>query len=114
MSTLRLSLLSVLIVLGAAPAMAQSLEELDIENGERLARTLCVNCHQVAPEGENTVLADVPGFQEIANRPDMTREAIVAFVISPHPAMPDIQLTRDELADISAYIMSLRDEKKAG
>jgi len=103
-------LLSAAVLCGANAVAAQSLEEVDATNGERLARALCVNCHQVAPDGAGTVLADVPGFAEVANRPDTTREGIETYVLSPHPAMPQIQFTRDELADISVYIMSLREE----
>jgi mono/diheme cytochrome c family protein len=96
---------------GVNAAAAQSLDGADVVNGERLARALCVNCHRVAPDGAGTVLADVPGFAEVANRQGMTREAIQSYVLSPHPAMPQIQFTRDELSDISAYIMSLREER---
>jgi len=110
MSSLRVSVVIAATLVSAAPAQAQSLEKLSVMEGERLARALCVNCHQVAPDGSGTALSDVPGFAEVANRPDMTREAIESYVLSPHPAMPQIQFTRDELADISAYIMSLREQ----
>jgi len=103
----------VVMLLAAVPASAQSLEKLDIANGERLAQKLCVNCHQVAPDATGPVLADVPGFPTVANRPGMTAEKIEAYVLSPHPAMPTIQFTRAELADISAYIMSLREDTDA-
>ncbi len=101
------------MLLAAAPVTAQPLDALDIENGERLSRKLCVNCHQVAPDAGGSVLVDVPGFTEVANRRAMTREKIEAYVLSPHPAMPQIQFTRDELSDISAYIMSLRETDAA-
>jgi len=110
MSSLRVSVVIAATLVSAAPAQAQSLEKLSVMEGERLARALCVNCHQVAPDGSGTALSDVPGFAAVANRPDMTREAIESYVLSPHPAMPQIQFTRDELADISAYIMSLREQ----
>jgi mono/diheme cytochrome c family protein len=102
--------LCVLLFAGAATATAQSLEKLDAANGERLARKLCVNCHQVAPDSTDPVLADVPGFREVANRAGMTRAQVEVFVLNPHPPMPQVQLTREELSDISAYIMSLREE----
>jgi mono/diheme cytochrome c family protein len=110
MSSLRVSAFIAAVLFSAAPAYAQSLEKLSVMEGERLARALCVNCHQVAPDGTGTALSDVPGFAAVANRPDMTHEAIESYVLSPHPAMPQIQFTRDELADISAYIMSLREQ----
>lgn len=110
MSGLRVCLCVFVALTAAGPATAQTIEALDEANGERLARALCVNCHQVAPDSGDPVLSDVPGFREIANRPGTTRDAIEAFVLNPHPPMPQVQLSRDELADISAYIMSLRDD----
>jgi len=110
MSSWRVSVLTAVVLFSATPASAQSLENLSVMEGERLARTLCVNSHQVAPDGAGTALSDVPGFAEVANRPDTTREAIEPYMLSPHPAMPQIQFTRDELNNISAYIMSLRKE----
>ncbi len=109
MPALSVCLSVALMLFAAAPAAAQTLEKLEIANGERLAQKLCVNCHQVAPDAAGTVLADVPGFVEIANRPGMTRERIEVYVLEPHPAMPTIQFTRAELEDIAAYIISLRE-----
>jgi len=104
--------LSVVVMFSAAPpASAQSLETLDIANGEALAQRLCVNCHQIKPDAAGTMLSDVTGFPEVANRPGMTAEKIEAYVLSPHPAMPTIQFSREELTDISAYIMSLRERE---
>ncbi len=111
MPALRVSLSVFLTLIAAGSASAQSLEKLDIANGERLAQKLCVNCHQIAPDAEGTVLTDVPGFAEVANRSGMTREKVEAYVLSPHPAMPTIQFTRDELTDIAKYIMSLRENE---
>jgi len=99
------------MIFAALPAVAQPLHTLDIANGEALAQRLCVNCHQIKPDAAGTMLSDVPGFSEVANRPGMTREKIEAYVLSPHPAMPTIQFSREELTDISAYIMSLRERE---
>lgn len=79
----------------------------DPENGRTLARSLCVNCHQVEPGASERILADVPTFSEIAAWPDITPQKLQGFMIEPHPAMPTVQLTRDELADLAAYILTL-------
>ncbi len=113
MPVLSLYLSLALMLFAAAPASAQTLEQLDIADGEQLAEKLCVNCHQVAQDDSDTVLTDVPGFVAIANRPGMTAEKIEAYVLDPHPAMPRIQFTRAELENIAKYIMSLREEDQA-
>jgi len=105
--------LSVVAMFSAAPpASAQALETLDIANGEALAQRLSVNCHQIKPDATETMLSDVTGFSEVTNRPGMTAEKIEASVLSPHRAMPTIQFSREELTDISAYIMSLRERER--
>jgi mono/diheme cytochrome c family protein len=77
--------------------------------GRLVAERFCVACHDIggAPT-EGAVSAGVPGFATIAARPEQTAEAIAGRIVVPHPQMPDIQLTRREIADVSAYILSLR------
>jgi cytochrome c len=80
----------------------------DVRNGARLAGALCSNCHDVGTGTAERMLADVPGFAEIASRPGASAERLENFILVPHPAMPEVQLSRDELADIVAYILSLK------
>ncbi len=74
--------------------------------GQVIARKLCTNCH--AMEGVPVARADVPAFQSIANKPDTTPERLAAAIILPHPEMPGIPLTREEIRALITYIMSLR------
>lgn len=81
----------------------------DAKTGHEIADKLCNSCHIVNPETANaTVPADVPTFEEIANVPGQTVEAIAGRIVIPHPPMPTIQLTREEIGDVAAYILSLR------
>ena len=100
------ALLTVLL-LGAAfafPAAAQ-----DVENGHQIAKRWCSACHEV---GTAPVKNDVsPAFWSIARMPGMTEMSLHAFLSTPHHRMPDYSLTRQEIADISAYIMSLKTAK---
>lgn len=79
------------------------------EDGLALARTACSGCHQVETGASGPVSADVPTFMEIANLPGMTAERIAGAIVVPHPPMPQIALTRIEIANVAAYIMTLRD-----
>ena len=38
----------------------------------------------------------------------MTATALNAFMLTSHPKMPNLILTSEEIADVSAYILSLR------
>lgn len=100
-----------LLCLSLAVAQAAPLPgKPDPANGLALARSLCVNCHQVEPGASDRVLADVPTFREIAHWPGITAKRIEGFILDPHPAMPQVQLTREELADLAAYILSLQEK----
>jgi hypothetical protein len=50
-----------------------------------------------------------PAFRDIANTPGMTATALRVFLTSSHPKMPNLILTPEETADVTAYILSLRD-----
>jgi hypothetical protein len=54
---------------------------------------------------------DVPSFREIANKQGQTSGAIMAHIVLPKHPMPVISLTNPELADLAAYILSLREKE---
>jgi mono/diheme cytochrome c family protein len=78
------------------------------EAGKALAEEVCSNCHLV--EGRMTAMDAAPPFKSIANDREKTAGALRAFLTSPHGEMPDLQLTRQEIEDVAAYIQSLRRE----
>jgi mono/diheme cytochrome c family protein len=55
------------------------------------------------------MLVDVPSFAVIANKKDQTIERIAGRIVVPHPPMPQVQLTRAEIAALATYIFSLRE-----
>jgi mono/diheme cytochrome c family protein len=76
----------------------------DAGQGEKIARRWCAACHVVAAD-QKQASADVPSFFDIAKR--KTSGDLKSFLMDPHPKMPDMSLTREEIADITAYIRSL-------
>lgn len=78
------------------------------DRGAQLAVKLCANCHAVSAGDAARVKADVPTFQEIAALADQSTERMTGKMMMPHHPMPDIQLTRSEIADVIAYIQSLK------
>ncbi|WP_141701301.1 c-type cytochrome [Methyloceanibacter methanicus] len=81
----------------------------DPARGKALAERLCTNCHLVS-DRQTKAVADVPSFAAIANKPDQTEGAVMARIVMPMHPMPVIPITKPELEDVSAYIMSLRGE----
>ena len=98
-----LLILAACIFLCRAPAGAAG----DPQGGRQVSQRWCASCHVVAPE-QTTGSADVPSFQAIARREDLTEALLTAFLSSSHPRMPDMSLSRREISDLVAYIRSLR------
>lgn len=81
----------------------------DAKNGQALAEKLCVSCHVVTQDGmSGTVNADVPSFVMIANKPGQTASNIAGRIVLPHPPMPQMHLSRTDIADLATYIESLK------
>src|SRR5690606_11933035 len=93
-----------LIALLSGPAWSAG----NAEQGRRLAERWCSSCHLVGP-GQREASADVPTFAAIGRRNDLPESLLAAFLTTPHPPMPDMTLSRQEIADVLAYIRSLRD-----
>ena len=80
------------------------------QHGKELAARLCSNCYLVSNAEQRQANADVPSFHEIANQESQSVGAIMAHIMLPKHPMPTIPLTKTELADLAAYILSLRDK----
>jgi mono/diheme cytochrome c family protein len=74
----------------------------DAARGEIIARRWCAACHVVAPD-QASANSDAPTFAEIAHKKQAPKK-LKAFLTNPHPKMPDMNLSRSEIADIVAYI----------
>jgi mono/diheme cytochrome c family protein len=97
----------------ASLAFAGVTSQPDPVQGKILAEKLCTNCHLVgSAQQQQPANADVPSFQEIADREGQTAGAITARIMLPKHPMPQIPLTKAELTDLAAYILSLRDGGK--
>lgn len=78
------------------------------DRGLRLAKALCVNCHLIGTQDQAAATPGVATFNQIANQPDQTADAIARQLIAPHSQMPDPRLTRAEIIDLVAYLDTLR------
>ncbi len=97
---------AVLVILATAyPAAAQ--ESADPAVGAALARTWCSGCHVVdakQPRGNDAA----PSFAAIAAAPGTTAVSLHDFLIMPHSPMPDLKLAAQQIDNVVAYILSLR------
>jgi mono/diheme cytochrome c family protein len=117
-SRLMAFVLASLIAIPAGPANAtKSVDRGDADAGGDLALEACTGCHVVsANQPFAPLLKGPPDFQEIANRPNVTpaslRRTIAALPLVPRKGrMANPHLTHDQLADVVAYIVTLRDHR---
>lgn len=91
--------------LAAGPALTP---KPDPAKGRAVAETLCASCHLIERQTAGAVPADVPSFTAIANKDGQTMEAIAGRIVIPHPPMPAIALSREEIRNVVGYIMTLK------
>lgn len=75
----------------------------DAGAGKALAERWCSGCHAVGAAGTDAA----PPFTEIAKRPARPDEFFYAWLADPHPPMPRLDLSRQDIANLIAYLRSL-------
>jgi mono/diheme cytochrome c family protein len=93
------------ILLSAWPHRAHA---EDVAAGRRLAESWCSSCHLVGPGSARGVSNGAPTFVAIARQRSTTVLSLRVLLQTPHGQMPDLHLSRDEIDDLAAYILSLR------
>jgi mono/diheme cytochrome c family protein len=97
----------VVLLIASLLHVAQKAAAGDAIRGPELAAIWCRSCHL---PGENRPASFVvaPPLEEVAQRSGVDAKHIAQLLLSPHPAMPDRGLSRDEADDIAAYLLSLQ------
>ena len=93
------------ISLSAGAASAQG----DPETGRSLALQWCTSCHVVDLEGRGTDAA--PPLPMLVQQELRTPDELRGWLAAPHPPMPDLALTRQEIEDIVAYLEGLASQQ---
>ena len=94
---------ALLLFIGAAlPHVAAA---ADVTKGQTLAKRWCAACHVVASD-QSGPTGEAPPFAVIAKTPDLNAGKLANFLLSPHPKMPNMNLSRNEAADLAAYIVT--------
>jgi mono/diheme cytochrome c family protein len=92
--------LSLLLLAASVEAGAYA---ADAFKGEALAKRWCSTCHIVASDQQRGT-TQAPPFSAVAGKPNFNERTLAYFLLTPHPRMPDMNLTRNEAADLAAYI----------
>jgi len=93
----------------ATASSAQSAEVGSAQQGLRVAREACAECHLVDKVAGRSTDADAPTFEVIAKTPGLTSAALAAALQTSHPTMPNVVIKGDDANNIIAYILSLKE-----
>lgn len=97
---------TLLLALMAGASTAASAQAAgDREAGWHLARQWCTGCHVVDAAGHGTDVA--PAFPVIARERGRDQRWLRAWLATPHPPMPNPNLSGAEIEDVVAYLESL-------
>ncbi|HUK57644.1 MAG TPA: c-type cytochrome [Stellaceae bacterium] len=93
------------LALAFAAGFAGQAIAADADAGKRLADQWCTSCHVVGGGGHGTDAAPpLPTIAKSIQDPARLR----AWLVAPHPPMPNLNLSRAEIDNITAYLESLR------
>lgn len=118
MSRFPLLTLSALVLCGAS-ALAASVpspsggEPITLTRQEArglaFARANCAACHAVVPNSTSPN-PESPPFEDIANRPGITRKTLGAYLKDAHnfPEAMNFTVSRKKIGDLSAWIMRMQ------
>ena len=103
-------LFAAMLALLAVLATTASADEMgDARAGLAFALRNCAECHDVTSHNLNTPKSMAPNFYVTANRKGMSRMALLVWLQSNHPTMPNFILRKQDMANVVAYIVSLKD-----
>ncbi len=98
-----------LALVAAGPVVAQSAG--DAKRGLAYAEKTCAECHAVLSSQMTSPRPGLATFKTIANTPGMTATAILVWLQTPHPTMPNLMIATSDRDDVIAYIISLKEPR---
>jgi mono/diheme cytochrome c family protein len=99
------------VLLGVGTVWCSAAEVGSVEDGHRLARESCSQCHLLGEETGRSTVEKAPPFRVIANTPGMTSAALRVILVTPHRHMPALTVRGEEADSIVSYIMSLKNRE---
>ena len=118
------------IILAFGAVSAQAAEKGNIGKGQKIAEKHCTRCHVVGSYNPGGGISSTPSFQLLVKRrPDYKERFRTFYARRPHPAFlsikgigrirPDlppnampVDLTQEDVLDISAFIETLKPKKR--
>jgi mono/diheme cytochrome c family protein len=109
---LKISLVALAFATATQSAVAQG--SGDAKAGLAYADAVCAECHAIKKGERVSPHERATAFEVVANARGMSDMALRVWFQSPHPSMPNLTLKEKLADDLVAYIMSLKDGRRAG
>ncbi|MDF2971494.1 MAG: cytochrome c [Microvirga sp.] len=106
---MRTAITIVSMLAGLSSAAAQ--DAGDPRLGLDVARESCATCHAILRVEDRSPNPNAPSFSHIAKVPGMTAMALHVALQSPHKTMPNLMFEPDELRNLIAYILTLKERE---
>jgi hypothetical protein len=90
-------------LVGLSPSLAA-----DWSQGKIIAERWCTGCHVVEREQKNSAVDQAPPFASLAKTPGFDANKLAMLLLKPHPNMPELALSREEVANLAEYILTLK------
>ena len=97
------------LVAGSAVGSAQDVG--DARKGLGFAQKFCSECHAILAREKPSPVPSAPPFQAVADTPGMTATALIVWFRTSHPTMPNLIIRDEDMDNVIAYILSLREKK---
>ena len=94
------------VIVSLAANLAAAEEVGDPQAGFEYARDYCSGCHGISAEKSPNPKAT--RFREVADRPGITGTALVVWLQTSHPTMPNIVVEHQDLLNVVAYMLGLK------
>lgn len=103
---MRRLLLVPLAVFAAAGASADDAAD----RGQALAERWCQRCHVIGNAPQPSAVEGAPAWPGLLQRPGFTVDTLRQALLAPHPPMPEFPVSERDIADLMAYLRSIRPE----
>ena len=79
----------------------------DADHGKAIAERWCASCHLVE-RGQKSAADQAPPFASLATMPGFNANKLAFLLLLPHPNMPNMALSRAEVADLADYMATIK------
>lgn len=96
----------------AASTVAKAQDPL-VEQGRSVARTWCVECHAIGEGTQSSALVGAPSFRSMGAADTYDAQALAAALLRPHPVMPEMPVTEDDMRALAAYLTWVAEQERS-